>query len=213
MTARYALHRSLYGEGVSRHAVLSARLRGLCEGRENSVSLGEFADAAGRGATALLLFLFGTASLVPGVAPAFGAAICLLSLSLLRPTEAISLPGVLRRRTVPRERLAPVLRRWLPRLEWVEARLKPRLRWTLRGPAMWAVALACFASGVLIVLPIPFGNLPPALAVLCLALGIAAADGLLVLVGAGMSLLALAFDLAVIVAFWDAAAAAFAAVV
>lgn len=198
-------------QGEGDRALLSARLRALGGARCGNVALGQLADAAGQGATAVLLFLFGVASLVPGVAPAFGAAICLLSLSLLRRTEAITLPGALRRRAVPRDRLARVLRRWLPRLEWVEARLKPRLRWTTRRPALWAVALACFASGILIILPIPFGNVPPAAAVLCLSLGVAAADGLLVLGGLGVFLLALGFDAAVIVLCWDAIAAVIAA--
>ncbi len=195
------------------NAPLSMRLRALCKPVEGAVPIGELADAAGKGATALLLFLFAIASLVPGVAPAFGAAICLLSLSLLRRTEAMSLPDALRRRTVQRERLAGLLLRWLPRLEWMEARLKSRLRWMTRGPAMVAVALACFISGVLILLPIPFGNVPPAAAVLCLSLGVGAADGLLILGGVGIFLFALGFDVALIVVSWDAIAALLAAVI
>jgi hypothetical protein len=190
---------------------LSVRLRALCGAREGVVTLGELADAAGKGATALLLFVFGVASLIPGVAPVFGAAICVLSLSLLHPAEAITLPGALRRRSVPRGRLARLLGRWLPRLEWLEARLKPRLHWMLRGVGMGAVALACFASGVLIVLPIPFGNIPPAVTVLCLSAAVAAADGLLALGGLAAFLLALGFDAAVVIVFWDAIAAVIAA--
>lgn len=213
MSARYrtAPDRNAMGHHAVPSTPLSARLRALCGPIGGAVALGELADAAGKGAAALLLFLFAIASFVPGVAPVFGAAISLLSLSLLRRAEAMSLPDALRRRTIPRERLAGLLRRWLPRLEWVEARLKSRLRWVTRGPAMCAVALACFVSGVLIILPIPFGNVPPAASVLCLSLGIAAADGLLILGGAGIFLLALGFDVAVIVVFSDAIAAVVAA--
>jgi hypothetical protein len=50
--------------------------------------------------------------------------------------------------------------------------------------------LAGVVNDVLIVLPIPFGNTAPAVAVLVLALGLVAGDGLAV--GAGLALTAVA---------------------
>jgi hypothetical protein len=182
---------------------ISDRLRTLTAGQADEVALGDLIDAAGPGGTAVLLFLFAAAALVPGVAPAFGVAICFLSLAFIARTDTLPLPARLRGRHVSRERLARVLSRMLPGLRWVEARLRPRYRWLVTGVALRSVGVACFVAGLLIVLPIPFGNLPAAACVLCLALGLMAADGLFVLAGLGLFLLALAFDIGLVVLFWD----------
>ena len=188
---------------------ISAALRSLCRDRTGQVSLGALADTTGTGGTALLLFVFAVASLVPGVAPAFGVAVCFLSIPLiagplLARKSAAPLPHILRRQQISRERLARLLERGLPRLERLEALLKPRLHWLTQGAPLCLAGFACLASGLLIVLPIPFGNTVPAIAVLLLALGISAADGLLVLAGFGAFVAALAFDIGMVVLSWDA---------
>lgn len=182
---------------------ISVGLRSLARERDGRVTLGELMDATGAGGTALLLFLLAVASLVPGVAPAFGAAICLLSLPLMTGAHALPLPDLLRRQSIPRARLARVLDRGLPRLERLENRLRPRLRWLTHGIMLGAAGLACLVAGLLIVLPIPFGNTAPALSVLLLALGISAADGLLVLAGFAAFALAVAFDAGMVSLSWD----------
>jgi len=164
------------------------------------------------GGAELLLFLFAVASLVPGVAPASGAAICVLSLPLMTGAHALPLPGLLRRQRISRARLARLLDRGLPRLERLESRLRPRLRWLTRGAMLGLAGITCLIAGLLIVLPIPFGNTAPALSVLLLALGISAADGLLVLVGFGAFALAVAFDAGMVVLSWDLIEAAIYAV-
>ena len=189
--------------GLPARPSISAALRSLCRDRTGQVSLGTLADTIGTGGTALLLFVFAVASLVPGVAPAFGVAICFLSIPLIARTAA-PLPPILRRQQISRERLARLLERGLPRLERLEARLRPRLHWLTQGAPLCVAGFACLASGLLIVLPIPFGNTAPAIAVLFLALGVSAADGLLVLAGLGASAAALAFDIGMVVLSWDA---------
>ena len=191
---------------------MSAGLRSLIFERKGCVTLGALVDGAGLGGTALLLFLFAVASLVPGVAPAFGAAICVLSLPLLTGAQALPLPGLLRRQRVSRVRLARLLDWGLPRLERLEGRLRPRLRWLTHGAMLGLAGTACLIAGLLIVLPIPFGNTAPALSVLLLALGISAADGLLVLAGFGAFVLAVAFDAALVILSWDLIEAAIHAV-
>lgn len=198
-----ALARAPKGSYGKSAELISVGLRSLSQKHTGQVTLGDLADATGAGGTALLLFLFASASFVPGVAPAFGLAICFVSISLMRGTHVVPLPGLLRRRRILRERLARVLERGLPRLEPVEARLKPRLPWLTRRVALCFVGIACFVSGLLIVLPVPFGNTAPAAAVLLLALGMGAADGLLILSGLAAFVLALAFDIGMVILSWD----------
>lgn len=182
---------------------VSVGLRSLSQERIGQVTPGNLADITGAGGTALLLFLLAIASFVPGVAPAFGLAICFVSISLMTGTHVVPLPGLLRRRRISRERLTRVLERCLPRLERVEARLRPRLPWLTKGVALCFAGIACFVSGLLIVLPVPFGNTAPAASVLLLALGMGSADGLLILSGLAAFVLALAFDIGMVILSWD----------
>jgi hypothetical protein len=165
---------------------MSSRLRALCQSQHSGVTIGALADAAS--------------------AQAFGGGICWFSIALITGSPCMPLPGLLSRRRVSRQRLTRVLDRWLPRLERIERYLEPRLGWLVADGAMRPIGLACFTCGVLVVLPIPFGNLPPAVTVLILALGMAAGDGLMVLVGYAAFLLALALDIGLIIAAWDAVA-------
>jgi hypothetical protein len=59
--------------------------------------------------------------------------------------------------------------------------------------------LASLVNGVLIVLPIPFGNTAPAIAMLILSLGMVAGDGIAVGVGLLATVVALAVDVGMIV--------------
>ena len=56
--------------------------------------------------------------------------------------------------------------------------------------------------GVVIFLPIPLGNVLPAIAIVLLGLGLALQDGLSVLAGWFVSLLALTYTLALVVGAW-----------
>lgn len=173
----------------------SARLRALrTELQGETVSLGDLLDALGAGATGLVLVLLGAASLVPGVAPVFGVALCVVALDLCISGRALRLPAWLRRRRIARGRLASGIDRLAPRLEWLERRMRPRRPALLRGAGLRLVGLAAAIDGVLVVLPVPLGNTVPAVAVLLLALGLTTADGLAVLGGLVATLFALAVD-------------------
>jgi hypothetical protein len=64
----------------------------------------------------------------------------------------------------------------------------------LHGPGLRMIGLASLINAILIVLPIPFGNTAPAIAMLVLSLGLVMGDGLAVGVGLGATFIALALD-------------------
>jgi hypothetical protein len=66
-------------------------------------------------------------------------------------------------------------------LQPIEHRLRPRGGLLLAEPIMPLFALVMALMGVLIALPIPFGNTLPGFAVILLGLGLALVDGLAVL--------------------------------
>jgi hypothetical protein len=67
--------------------------------------------------------------------------------------------------------------------------------------------LAVLLDAILVVLPIPFGNTAPAVAVLALALGLTMNDGLMVLAGMVLTVIALAVDAVLVWAGWQAVSA------
>jgi hypothetical protein len=171
------------------------RLRNLQgELSDHAVPFKDLLNALGPGATGLLLLLIGAASLVPGSAPVFGIAQCVIALSLIAGKDAPWMPSWLRERQISGEGLKRGIAWLVPRLEWLERHLRPRRQYLLRGPMLRLLGLACLVNGILIVLPIPFGNTAPAIAVLVLALGLTAGDGLATLAGLVLTAVALVFD-------------------
>jgi hypothetical protein len=162
---------------------------------DHAIPFRDLLDVVGPGATGLLLLLIGAAGLVPGSAPVFGAALCVLALGLIAGRETPWIPAWLGNRRISGEGLKRGIGWLAPRLEWLEQHVRPRRRYLLGGPMLRLVGLACLINGVLIVLPIPFGNTAPALAVLVLALALTARDGVAVVAGLALSALALAIDL------------------
>ena len=78
----------------------------------------------------------------------------------------------------------------LPLLEKVETVVRPRLGALTGRVGACLAGLACTMLAIVLVLPIPFANLVPALALGALSLGLTRKDGLMVLAGYGLIALA-----------------------
>jgi hypothetical protein len=187
------------------HHQASTRLHALRdEAASGSVDLGALSDRLGHAATGTLLLLCGVAGLVPGVAVVLSVPLCLLALGLILGHPRPWLPGGLRARRISGDRLTDAIDRVLPRLHWLEQRLRPRIRWAVDGQARRLIGFAALICGVLILLPVPFGNTAPALAVILLAVGLLARDGLAVVAGLGFTAGALAIDTLLLIAGYEA---------
>lgn len=143
----------------------------------------------------------------PGV-PAgmvFGTVLSIVALQMIAGRDHLYLPAWIGRRRLPRRTVDGVLRRVAPLLERIERRLAPRHRALVGARMVPALGLLVLAMGVLIALPIPFGNTIPGLAVMTLALGLIAGDGLAVAAGIGLSAVAGLVSVALIAAgYWMA---------
>lgn len=94
------------------------------------------------------------------------------------------LPARLGARTVSREGLDTLAQRAAPWLRRIEAISRPRLIVLTQPPAdrMLGLALVLFSASILV--PLPGTNTVPGFAVVIIAMGLLARDGLLVLLGA-----------------------------
>lgn len=172
---------------------LSALLRGLYEQTEPTISIDELMTRFGGRAMGGLLLIFGlicALPLPPGGTTIFGAPLLLLAPQLALSSRRPWLPKRLRARTIA----VSSLRRGLPRALWalqlVEAVSRPRLTLLFSPPGERFIGLVCTVLALVLILPIPLGNMLPAATVSVLALSLIQRDGILALAGfvlAGLS--------------------------
>jgi len=133
----------------------------------------------------------------PGTSAILGGPLLFLTIEWLLGTQPW-LPRLLARHSMARIDFASMMHRtssWLGRVDHL---LKPRFQ-TLSGPlARQSIAGLCVVLATIILLPIPFGNMPPAWAISIMTLGMLRRDGLWILIGitTGLASLALAWGVA-----------------
>ncbi len=165
---------------------LSAILRGVAERDSPTVSIDELMELFGGRALGALLLVFGlacTLPLPPGSTTILGAPLVLLAPQLVIGGGKPWLPRRLRERTLDTALLRrglPGMLRWLERMEAVS---KPRLSFLFGAVGVRLIGLVCTVLALVLILPIPFGNIVPALAVSVLSLALVQRDGVLALFG------------------------------
>jgi len=71
----------------------------------------------------------------------------------------------------------------------IERLLAPRLRWVFGQLGDRLIGLVCALLAIVLILPVPFGNILPSLTIAALSLGLAQRDGLVALIGYGLAAL------------------------
>jgi hypothetical protein len=118
---------------------------------------------------------------IPSLAAVLGVPLVLIAGHLVLFGEGAGMPERLRRATIPKTALNGLARYGAPVLEALEHVTRPRLSAVLRHEHL--IGLVCLYLAVLLLLPIPFVNFPPALCLVVVALGMVQRDGVVVAVG------------------------------
>lgn len=188
---------------------LASRLRTTAgELPPGPVPLAALAEAHGGAWQASLLVLLATPCLlpIPGVGSVLSLGLALLGLTLWLAPQA-ELPPRLASLQLPREGASRSLALLARFYDFSHRLTRPRLT-GLAGPAArWWLAPMTLLMALLIFLPIPFGNLLPAVSLMLAGLALAARDGLLMLASMGVGAGALAASGALITLGWQACAA------
>lgn len=149
------------------------------------VTVGSLFHTMGDRAHSALLILFALPNTLPGI-PGTSA---VMGIPLLYLTIQMTLgrdpwlPGFITNRSLARETLVRLLDRGIPWIERGETYLHPRLT-VLTGPrAERLIGLLSVFLALSIMMPIPFGNMMPALAIILFALGLMEDDGAWVIGG------------------------------
>lgn len=159
------------------------------------ISVAELIAALGdRGLIGLLLIL-AVANVIPnppGTSAVLGLPMLYLSWQMMRGGMPW-LPGFLAARSFDIDHFRTVVSRAMPHLNRVERLLRPRLPALTRPAGMRVVGAICLMLSVVLVLPIPFGNLLPAAAIAIVALGALERDGLWIIGGTVFGIAATVF--------------------
>jgi hypothetical protein len=170
------------------HEPLSAILRALCE--EDRITVGEIVDRFGRRAFGALLFVFSTPNLLPlppGSSTILGAPLVLLAPQVALGVHAPWLPRFVDDREISGADLNRFFGRLLPTVERFEKVSRPRLSFLFGGAGDRLLGLVCTLLALVLILPIPFGNLLPALTIGVLAFSLVQRDGVFALLGYGLA--------------------------
>lgn len=157
------------------------------------VSLRQLAQLLGKGSQGFMLVLLAIPCLlpIPGSGTAFSVGLAALAWIMWRHFPRLALP-----RRMARLRLSPTLaRRVLLSLAWVVEQgarfLRPRMGWWVAPVHRYWLAPMVGLMALMIFLPIPFGNVLPAVALVLLGLAIVFADGLALWLAVAIASLAL----------------------
>lgn len=156
------------------------------------IAISDLLVALGDRATGALIFIFAFPNVLPtppGTSTILGAPLIFLAAQLMLG-RAPWLPAFVANRSMSRSDFTTLVKRILPWLKRAEALLRPRLVSLTLPPMEYVVGLLSLVLAVLLVLPIPLGNVLPALAISLMALGVLERDGLWVLTGLAVSVAA-----------------------
>jgi hypothetical protein len=173
------------------------------------VSVGDLGTALRDRAIGALILVFAlpnTIPMPPGVSSILGAPLLFLTAQLalgLNPW----LPKFIADRSMDRLHFAAAVRRIVPWLARAERLLRPRLEVLARPPFEYLIGGICLLLSVILFLPIPMGNMPPAVAICLFALAVLERDGLWVLGALGATIASIGIVSGVLFALFKSALA------
>ncbi len=172
---------------------MSATLRRLAHQIEDQIRLSELVVHLGDRTFGAILLVFAISNLIPlppGSSTVLGIPLILAAAQLAMGRSSLWLPQVVGNRTLLRSDLERLVYYGVPALRRLERLLVPRL-----GPLLneRLIGAACLLLAVILILPIPFGNMLPGLGSAAFSLGLLQRDGLAVLVGWAVTLASLLF--------------------
>jgi hypothetical protein len=166
------------------------------------VTLGEFVDGMGARGFGFCLIVFGLLAAIslPGVGSVMGAPLLLFALQLMWGMKQPWVPKFLARRSISADGAKKTIERAHRWLKKIEIFAKPRVSWLTEGLIQRLVGLFCLLLAAVIVMPGPFTNNPPGMAITLLGFALAERDGVLMLIALLASVVAFVLGLSAFIA-------------
>lgn len=177
-------------------------------GESEKVSVAQILDALDSRSFGLAVLLFALPSVVPmppGVPTVVGIILLIVAIQMVIGREDLWLPGILSKRSFDRQSLVKAFEGLAPRLAVIERVMKPRLLFMTGRVGSVFIGVIVLIMAIVLILPLPpGGNFPPAAACAVLGLGLAQRDGVMVLLGLVVSVVAMIAVSFVTIAFIQA---------
>lgn len=160
-------------------------LRSLAARPEAHIPFGEVVTAAGSRVHGIALFLFVLPETLPLPLPSasgvLGIPLLIISAHLAIFGEAANLPQRVLELKIPRQVFVAISKYVGPILAWLEKISRPRWAFFVREER--PTGILCLYLSIILWLPLPLVNAPPALCLAAVALGIIHRDGVLIAAG------------------------------
>ena len=164
----------------------SRMLRQIADNKiHDRISIRLLLETLGDRAIGALLLVFALPNVIPtppGTSAILGIPLVFLSAQLafgLKPW----LPRVIADRSMSRGDFVKIIDKAHPWLAWAERLLKVRLPALTEPPFEYIVGLLCLILSIVLLMPVPLGNMLPALSICIFSLGILGRDGLWIMGG------------------------------
>ncbi len=156
------------------------------------VSLEDVVASLGDRGLGVLMAIFAVPNIFPAPIPfgnvIFGIPVIILAVHLMLGWPRLVLPKSIARRSIGASVLKSITPRLAGMLARIEPLLKPRLPAVSTPAAERVIGLICVVLSILSALPIPFGHMVPALALMVIGLGLIEHDGAAILLGAALGI-------------------------
>ena len=178
--------------------------RVLDELQPEEVSVGYIVLKLRRRSFGGLFILLAALALLPGISIFVGLAMLVPACQMMLGFRAPLLPYFIRRRRIGVEAVRAVGQRALPWVERMETLVRPRWFVLTQHPIPTLAGITMIGLALVIMLPLPFSNFPPALSLAFLSLGFLERDGLMIMVGFVLAGIALAIGFFMAFFAWEA---------
>ena len=156
------------------------------------VSLQEIVSGLGDRGLGVLMAIFAVPNIFPSTVPfgnvITGIPVIILAVHLMLGWRRLVLPHFIARRSIGAATLKSFTPKLAAMLARIEPLLKPRLPAISSATAERIIGVICLILSILSALPIPFGHMVPALALMVIGLGLIEHDGIAILLGAALGL-------------------------
>jgi hypothetical protein len=175
------------------HLRFSQELKPLIErSATQSVTLAELLAETSEQSFGLVMALLALPFLLPmppGISTISGSGCILLGLQMLAGWKAPWLPKRIAQMKLPQAFMEKLLKLVQSITKLLEKFVRPRMPWLANNPSIWRINGLCICwLAILLMLPIPFTNPIPTVGILLFVFAMLEADGLLMCVSYGMTL-------------------------
>ncbi len=163
----------------------------------NRVAIGDLLAQFQRRSYGGVFLILALLAILPGISVPAGMALLVPASQLMRGYRSPVFPKKISDKTVSSDGLKKWGHRVADWIEILERMVKPRYPELTNPAARRLIGLTIFLLAIVVSIPFPFSNFPPAVATICFALALLERDGLMVLIAGIISMIAFGIGLLV----------------